>query len=345
MTPTITDIIAHLEAVAPPVYQEGYDNSGLIVGHAGQACTGVITCLDATEAVVEEAIAQGCNLVVAHHPIVFRGLQRFTGRTYVERVVMRAIRHDVAIYAIHTNLDNVYAQGVNAKIAERLGLVDTRILAPKGTLLRATLYCPPHQVDQLKPRLEAAIASAQTPAAPIRQAAIGSRAGQASVELDVVFAQHSQRAVAQVLAAFPDVDALYSTVSNANPLTGSGMVGVLPKPMGEMAFLKLLKKQLGAGCVKYTQPLGRDVTTVALCGGAGGFLLPQAIGAGAQVFVTADYKYHEFFDAEGRIIIADIGHFESEQFTIELLADIIREKFGNFAVRLTEVTTNPVNYL
>lgn len=345
MTISINDIIGHLEAVAPPVYQESYDNSGLIVGDASQVCTGVVTCLDATEAVIDEAVAAGFNLVVAHHPIVFRGLQRFTGRTYVERVVMKAIRHGVAIYAIHTNLDNVYAQGVNAKIAERLGLVHTRILVPKGTLLRATVYCPPQQVEALRSRMEAAVAGPQTPDIPIRQAAIGSRAGRASVEMDVVFPQHGQRALGKVLADFPEVDVLYGAVSNANPLTGSGMVGELPKPMAEMAFLKHLKKQLGAGCVKYTHLLNRDVKTVALCGGAGGFLLPQAIASGAQVFVTADYKYHEYFDAESRIIIADVGHFESEQFTIELLATIIQEKFGNFAVRFTQVNTNPVNYL
>ena len=261
----LKNIIDHLESIAPPIYQESYDNSGLIVGDQQVICTGVLTCLDTTEAVIEEAIENNCNLIVAHHPIVFRGLKRFTGDNYVERVVIKAIKNDIAIYAIHTNLDNVYAQGVNTKIAERLGLVNTRILSPKPT--------------------------------------------------------------------FND------------PLVGSGLFGELAEPMPEMKFLKHLKNQMHVNCVKYTRLNNQPIRKIALCGGAGGFLLSNAKAAGAQIFITSDYKYHEFFDAENEIIIADIGHFESEQFTIELLAHIIQEKFGTFAVRLTKINTNPVNYL
>ncbi|MEZ4984319.1 MAG: Nif3-like dinuclear metal center hexameric protein [Saprospiraceae bacterium] len=341
----IRDIISHLESIAPPAYQESYDNAGLIVGQADRACTGVITCLDATEAVVEEAIAHQCNLIVAHHPIVFSGLKRFTGRTYVERVVIKAIRHDIAIYAIHTNLDNIYHQGVNSQIAARLGLVNTRILAPKSNLKRATIFCPIANGEALKDALEQVIQGAQTPAQPIRQIGVGSRAEGASLQIDVVFPSHLQGRVQQVLAQFPACDPLFSEVANHNPTTGAGLVGELPKALDEKAFLKLLKTRMQAGCVKYTPLLGQAVQTVALCGGAGGFLLGAAKAAGAQVFITSDYKYHEFFDAENRIVIADIGHYESEQFTIELLATIIKEKFGNFAVRLTAVNTNPVSYL
>ncbi len=265
MPDSIANIITHLENIAPPIYQENYDNAGLIVGNKEATCTGVITCLDTTEAVIEEAIEYGCNLVVAHHPIVFRGLKRLTGENYVERVVIKAIKNDIAIYAIHTNLDNVYAQGVNAKIAERLGLINTHILSPKP--------------------------------------------------------------------AFND------------PLVGAGLFGELEESMSEMDFLRHLKTQMNTNCVKYTTLIGQPIKKVALCGGAGSFLLPQAIASGAQVFITGDYKHHEFFDAENQIIIADIGHFESEQFTIELLAHIIQEKFGTFAVRLTKINTNPVNYL
>lgn len=261
---SIGTIIEHLESIAPPAYQESYDNSGLIVGNTEMVCSGVLTCLDSTEAIVDEAIEHNCNLIVAHHPIVFKGLKRFNGNNYVERVVMKAIKHDIAIYAIHTNLDNVYAQGVNSKIAARLGLVNTKILAPKTDL---------------------------------------------------------------------------------NPLVGSGLIGELPTSMQGIDFLVYLKKQMQASCVKYTNLGDTPIKTVALCGGSGGFLLPKAIAAGAQIFITADYKYHEFFDAENKIIIADIGHFESEQFTIELLKQIIQEKFSTFAVRLTGINTNPVNYL
>lgn len=259
----IKDILAVLENVAPPQLQESYDNAGLIVGDPETTLSGVLFCLDSTEAIVEEAIRKNCNLVVAHHPIVFRGLKRFNGSNYVERTVIQALRHDIALYAIHTNLDNVYHNGVNAKIAERLGLTNTRILAPK-----------PGSTD-----------------------------------------------------------------------TGAGLLGQLSEPMDEMAFLRHVQSAMRTACVRHTALRGRPIKTVAVCGGAGSFLLPDALRAGADVFVSADFKYHEFFDAEGRLIIADIGHFESEQFTIELLYSLIREKFPTFALHFTETTTNPVQYL
>lgn len=269
----IQTLIDYLETIAPPQYQESYDNAGLIVGDAQAEIAGVLICLDSTEAVVEEASRKGCNLIVAHHPIIFRGLKSLTGRTYVERVVMKAIKHNIAIYAIHTNLDNVYFKGVNAKIAEKLGLVNTRILAPK---------------------LE------------------------------------------------PSIDILQGETRGAN--VGAGLIGELLKAMKEIDFLHFLKDTMQTGCLRHTELLGREINVVAVCGGAGGFLLTQAINQGAQIFVSADYKYHEFFDADGRIVIADIGHYESEQFTIQLLYEIITEKFRNFAVRCTETVTNPVNY-
>ncbi|MEQ1747227.1 MAG: Nif3-like dinuclear metal center hexameric protein [Saprospiraceae bacterium] len=259
----IQDIIAVLEAVAPPHLQESYDNAGLIVGNPAAPVTGVLFCLDSTEAIVTEAQNKGCNLVVAHHPIVFRGLKRLNGTTYVERTVMQAIRDGIALYAIHTNLDNVHRQGVNAKIAEKLGLHDTQILSPK-----------PGQTD-----------------------------------------------------------------------IGAGLVGQLGGPMPERDFLLHVKTALSSGCVRHTTLLGKPVQRVAVCGGSGSFLLAEALRTGADVFVTADFKYHEFFDAEGRIVVADVGHFESEQFTIELLHGIVRDNFPNFALHLTEVRTNPVFYL
>ncbi len=342
----IADIIGHLESVAPPVYQEGYDNAGLIVGDAQKECTGVITCLDSTEAVIEEAIAKGCNLVVAHHPIVFKGLKRFTGKTYVERVVMSAIRNDIAIYAIHTNLDNVYAQGVNAEIANRLGLQNTRILAPKANMRQATVWVSATEADELKAAIQKAGEGAQSPDAAVRQLSVGARPeGGVSIQLEVTYPMHLSGAIKRAVASLSSAEAIYTSISNSNPLVGSGMVGELARPLQEMSFLKRLKEQLKVSCVKYTALRDQPIKTVALCGGAGGFLLKSAIAAGAQVFITADYKYHEFFDADGKIVIADVGHFESEQFTIDLLATIIREKFGNFAVHLTEVNTNPVNYL
>ena len=261
---TIRDITDHLESIAPLHLQESYDNAGLIVGHPGQEVTGVLCCLDSTEAVVAEAMQLGCNLIVAHHPIVFRGLKRLNGFNYVERTVIKAIRNNIAIYAIHTNLDNVLTDGVNGRIAAKLALRDTEVLAPK------------------------------TP---------------------------------------------------GDLLVGSGVIGRLAKPMSAFDFLHLLKANMQAGCIKHTALPEKPVQKIAVCGGSGGFLLNNAIHAGADVFVTADYKYHEFFDADGNIVIADIGHYESEQFTIELLCEIISKKFHNFAAHCTKVNTNPVNYL
>lgn len=259
----IKDIIAVLEAVAPPHLQESYDNAGLIVGDPEDQARGVLFCLDSTEAVVSEALEKGCNLIVAHHPIIFRGLKRINGASYIERTVIRAIRHNVAIYAIHTNLDNVLHRGVNAKIAEKIGLLNTRLLAPK--------------------------------------------------------------------AGFTDI--------------GAGITGTLPAAMDETAFLGMIKRVFRADCIRHTALRGKPVLQVAVCGGSGSFLLPDALKSGADAFVTADFKYHEFFDAEDRLVIADIGHYESEQFTIELLYDIFHEKFPTFAAHCTNSDTNPVHYL
>ena len=258
----ISDIISLLESIAPTHLQESYDNAGLIVGHPDTALHGVLFCLDSTEAIVDEAISKGCNLIVAHHPIVFRGLKRLNGSNYVERTVIHAIRNNVAIYAIHTNLDNVHRQGVNAKIAEKIGLQQTRILCPK-----------PGSLD-----------------------------------------------------------------------IGGGLVGTLPEKMSEMAFLQHIKTTFQTGCVRHTALRKKPIQQVAVCGGSGRFLLPDAKRAGADVFVTADFKYHEFFDADGQILIADIGHFESEQFTVELLFGIVKNNFPTFALHCADLNTNPVSY-
>lgn len=260
----IKELTDYLETIAPARYQEDYDNAGLIVGDPEAEIKGVLVCLDSTEAIVAEAVEKGCNLIIAHHPIVFRGLKRFNGSNYVERVVMEAIRRDIAVYAIHTNLDNVFYNGVNSKISDRLGLQEQEILSPK--------------------------------------------------------------------AAYP------------GGLVGSGMLGWLPAPMPESDFLHFLKAQMQANCIRHTALLGRPVSKVAVCGGSGGFLLREAIQKGADVFITADYKYHEFFDADGKIVICDIGHYESEHFTIELLFDLISKKMHNFAAHCTKLDTNPIQY-
>ena len=334
---TIRDLTSYLETIAPPVYQESYDNAGLIVGTPQTVVTNVLCSLDATEAIVDEALAKNCNVIVAHHPIVFRGLKRFNGRNYVERTVMKAIKNDVAIYAIHTNLDNVLYKGVNGRIGERLGLKNSRILSPKSTLLRGEWRGNRETGRQLQTELakflgKAVVASAET---------------MEQVQLNFHFSQHQQGNVLRLIQQYAPANAAgfhFFPIQNKNPNIGSGLIGELAEPLAAADFLAFLKKSLQVSCIKYTTPPDRPIRIVALCGGSGGFLLRTAIGQGADVFVTSDYKYHEFFDAEGQLMIADIGHYESEQFTIPLLAELISQKFSNFAAYCTEVSTNPVQY-
>lgn len=348
----IKEITSYLETIAPSSYQEGYDNSGLIVGNPNTEVTGAILCLDSTEAIVDEAIAKKCNLIIAHHPIVFKGLKRFNGKNYVERTVMKAIKNDVAIYAIHTNLDNVYRQGVNTKIAEKLGLQNTQILAPKQGLLKLYTFLPTEKSEIIRAKLFEAGAGKVGKVSKLSYATLGvgtqDNAGGGQVKMEVVFDSIYKSAVIRVLEEnlHPD-NVVYDIVKteNINPFLGSGMVGDLPKGMKPITFLEKLKNTMQVGCVKYTALPDSNIKRVAVCGGSGGFLLRNAIAAKADIFITADYKYHEFFDADGRIVIADIGHYESEQFTIELLHDILSKKFSTFALLLTEVNTNPVNYL
>ena len=346
----IKDIIAYLESVAPPVYQENYDNAGLITGDANTVVTGALCCLDATEEVIEEAIQQGCNLVIAHHPIVFRGLKKLNGRHYVERVIIKAIKNDVAIYAIHTNLDNVYFRGVNAKIAERLGLENTRILAPKKELKKMSAFVSAGQVETLRAAFFEAGAGSVNGFDRISYATlgVGTDAGSAfaQMKLEVIYNSALQGAMLAALNRHAH-GAHYEIVSlEIDSLEiGSGLVGELPKAVKEADFLKNLKKVMETDCVRHTRLLGKSVKTVALCGGAGSFLLPAAIAQKADVYITGDFKYHEFFDADNHLVIADIGHFESEQFTIDLLCEIISGKFPTFAPLKTSVNTNPVLYL
>ncbi len=364
---TIRQLIAHLEQHAPPAYQADYDNSGLLVGNAHAEISGVLVTLDCLESTVAEARARGCNLIVAHHPIVFRGLKRLTGKNYVERVVMQAIKHDIAIYAIHTNLDSVLYQGVNSEITTRLGLQNVQILAPQRQLLtHLTTFAPVEAAQNVLNALYAVGAgtigkyehcSFQTVGAgsfrPLEGAnphigQVGSDTSVAEMRLEVIFPSHLTAAILSALhAAHPyETVAHYLTqLENEHPEVGAGAIGTLPEPMEAMDFLQLLKRQLPTEVVRHTALLGKKIQKVAVCGGSGSFLLGDALRRAADIFVTSDFKYHEFFDADGRIIIADIGHFESEQFTIDLLVTLIEKKCEKSLVFSTKICTNPVNYL
>jgi len=362
---SIQQLINHLESVAPPSYQESYDNSGLIVGSSGTIITGVLLSLDCTEAVIEEAIAKGCNLVVAHHPIVFKGLKRLNGKNYVERTVIKAIQHDVAIYAIHTNLDHVLP-GVNAMIGERIGLQNLRILAPKKELLmKLTFFVPPQNAQDVLDALYVEGAgqignysncSFQTSGhgtfLPTNNAKpvvgeIGKLEIVIEQRVEVLFPAYLEnRIMAALRKVHPYEEVAYylQKIENEHQEVGAGALGELPEAMPIQDFLAHLKKSMNASVVKYTPSSKQLIKKVAVCGGAGSFLLPHALRANADAFVTADYKYHEFFDAENRIVICDIGHYESEVYTKQVLFNNISEKFDNFAFYLSEVNTNPVSY-
>jgi len=362
----IASIIAHLESIAPPSYQESYDNAGLLTGSGEWECSGILTTLDATEAVVLEARARNCNLVVAHHPIIFGGLKKITGRNYVEKAVIAAIRNDIAIFAIHTNLDNVLPVGVNGRMAARLGLMNCRTLLPReATLQKLITFVPTAHLEAVRSAIFAAGAGeignysecsfgvegtgtfkGGDGAQPyVGQPGLRHEEQETRVEA-IMPACLSGRVVQAMIRAHPYEEVAYDVINlaNANTGVGSGLIGELPEGVAEMAFLARVREAFRVPVIRHTPLTGRPVGKVALCGGAGSFLISKALAAGADFYITADIKYHEFFDANDRLVVADIGHFESEQFTIDLLFEILQEKFPNFAVLKSEIITNPVNY-
>ncbi|RDV16351.1 Nif3-like dinuclear metal center hexameric protein [Pontibacter diazotrophicus] len=361
----IKDITHLLEHLAPLRYQESYDNAGLQTGDAQAEVKGVLLTLDCTEAVIDEALEKDCNLIVAHHPVIFKGLKQLTGRNYVERTIIKAIQHNIAIYASHTNLDNVL-HGVNTKIADKLGLQQQRILVNKPqTLMQLVAFVPLDNTDEVLQALHKAGAgnigeysncSFQVTGTgrflPSDKAnpAIG-QAGKAEEvqenRIEVLFPAYLQGAIMAALKKthpYEEVAHYLYSLENQNQEVGIGMVGELTEEMTEEAFLAYLKQKMQLQGLRYTTIGDKKVKRVAVCGGAGSFLIKDAIRQGADALVTGDVKYHEFFDAESQLMIADIGHYESEVFTKEIFYDTISKNFSNFAVLISEVNTNPVRY-
>lgn len=360
------EITSYLESVAPLSYQETYDNAGLITGNKQMEVTGALCCLDSTEEVIDEAIRNKCNLVIAHHPIVFSGLKKINGNTYVERVIIKAIQNNIAIYAAHTNLDNVTG-GVNSKIAEKLGLKKAKVLSPKKKLLKKLVtFCPADKAPQVRQALFAAGAgmignydecsfnaegTGTFRAGENTNPYVGKRGKQhqeKELRIEVIFPSVIEgRLIAALLKAHPYEEVAHDIVplDNSYNVVGSGMIGELEKEQDTLKFLEFVKKTMKTGVVRHTPPVAKKVKKIAVCGGSGSFLLGEAVAAGADVFITSDYKYHQFFDADNRIVIADIGHYESEQFTSELFYDLVKGKFPTFAIRLSKINTNPINYL
>jgi dinuclear metal center YbgI/SA1388 family protein len=361
----IAEITSFLESLAHLSLQEAYDNAGLITGDQNWECSGVLVSLDAAVEVINEAKKRNCNLVVAHHPMIFSGLKKINGKNYVEKAVIAAIKNDMAVYAIHTNLDNVLP-GVNGKIASLLGLEKISVLSAKdNTLKKLFTFVPVHAAEKVRHAIFAAGAgnignysecSFNAEGTGTFKAGegtnpfagkIGEQHHEPEIRIEIVFPSFLEKRIIQnLLAAHPYEEVAYDIIGleNCHAGIGSGIIGELKSAQKETDFLDKLKDVFGLKVIKHTKLKGTLVKRVAVCGGAGSFLISKALAAGADFFITSDIKYHEFFDANGRMVIADIGHYESEQFTISLLQEVLEQKFPTFAVLKTEVNTNPVLY-
>lgn len=361
----IAEIIEKIEKIYPTTYQESYDNCGLIIGNNNLICTGILCSLDVTEEVISEAKTKGCNLVMAHHPIIFKGLKKINGENYVENAVIAAIKNDIAVYAIHTNFDNVI-DGVNNKIANVLKLINRKILLPKTNgLMKLFTFAPVEFGEKIKSALfnagggnignysECSFSAEGTGNFKAGKNTnpfvgdIGKRHDEKELKIEIIFPTYLQnKMVETLLLVHPYEEVAYDlvTLSNQFNKVGSGLIAELPEPMDEGNFLAEIKTAFGLQVIKHTKLLNKKVKKVAICGGAGSFLINNAMQAKADFYITSDVKYHEFFDANAKMVIADIGHWESEQFTPNLLVGILKSNFPTFAVLKSEVGTNPVHY-
>jgi len=359
----VTDI---LEELAPLAQAEDFDNVGLLVGKYDQEVTGILVTLDTLENVVDEAIQHQCNLIVSFHPIIFNGLKKITGSNYVERVVLKAIQNNISIYSMHTALDNS-PDGVNAKICEVLGISNAKILIPKkGTIKKLTTYVPKADAGKLKDALFEAGAgnignysncsftvdgtgsymggeNSNPTTGKIGQLQLAEES-----QVNVTFAAYKERNILKALFQnHPYEEVAYEIFSldNKDQNTGMGMIGKLKEPMDETQFLSFVKQKMNVSIVKHSRLLGKTVHKIAVLGGSGAFAISAAKALGADVFITSDLKYHQFYEAEDEMVIVDIGHYESEQYTKNLLVDYLTKKIPSFAIRLSDSNTNPIKYL
>ena len=361
----VKDVASAMENIAPLAYAEDFDNVGLLVGDYNDEVTGILVALDTTPEVVEEAIEKKCNLIVSFHPIIFSGLKKLNGKTYVEKAVMLAIKNGINIYATHTALDNSKI-GVNFQISEQLKLNQTKILIPKANTIKQLItYAPTENAEAVKNVLYKAGAgkignydscgfevSGKGNFRPIDGANpfIGENGKLETVtetRIEVIMPQHAEADImAALFASHPYEEVAYSVISltNKNQYVGIGMIGELDEAMSEIEFFTYLKQQMNTPVIRHSNLLNKKIKKVAVLGGSGAFAIKNAIAAGADIYITADLKYHDFFSAENKIVLADIGHFESEQFTKNLITTYLKENFTNFVVFNSGINTNPVNY-
>ncbi|WP_418263792.1 Nif3-like dinuclear metal center hexameric protein [Flavobacterium faecale] len=362
----IQKILSVLEEMAPLGYAEDFDNVGLLVGDANAEATGVLVCHDALETVIEEAISKNCNLVVCFHPILFSGLKKITGKNYVERAVIKAIKNDIAIYAVHTALDN-HSEGVNKIFCEALGLLNTKVLIPKSNYIKKLVtYTILENVEKLRNALFDAGAGniGNYENCSFNSKGIGTYMGNEhsspeigarfefvesdEIKIEVTFEKHLETKILKALFSnhvYEEVAYEIYDTQNKHQNIGLGMIGELEKPMSENEFLLFVKYKMQADGIRHSALLGKEIKKVAVLGGSGSFAIKQAISAGADAFLTADLKYHQYYEAENQLILADIGHFESERYTKNYIVEYLRKKILNFAIILSEENTNPVKYL
>jgi dinuclear metal center YbgI/SA1388 family protein len=362
----VQDVMEHLQELAPLAYAEDFDNVGLLVGDKNQKVSGILVTLDTLEEVVDEAIEKNCNLIVSFHPIIFEGLKKLTGKTYVERVVIKAIENKIAIFAIHTALDNSF-QGVNDIICNKLGLKNKRILIPKlRTIKKLQTYVPSESAEYLRQALFASGAGnignyescsfnfegKGTFKGNLNSNPVVGKRGQlhteAEIAVSVTYLKHQESKILNALfAAHPYEEVAYEIFSleNSNQHIGMGMIGELKAAMDTHTCLNFIKKTMKASSVRYSKDVGKPIRQIAVLGGSGSFAISAAKAANADLLITSDLKYHDFFTAENSLVLADIGHYESEQFTKSFLVDYLSKKITNFAIILSTTNTNPVKYL
>lgn len=362
----VKKITNYLDGSFPLAYQEDFDNCGLLIGDPEQEITKALVCVDVTEEIVEEAMNEKCGLIISHHPLIFGGLKQITGKTYVERVIQKAIKNNIAIYAIHTNLDN-HSRGLNHILAEKLGLSNLKILKTKKDLLRKIVtFCPYDYADKVRTAIFEAGAGQIGDYDSCSYNTIGQGSFRAmdtanpfvgninelhfekEVKIEAIYPAYLEKQIiAKMIESHPYEEVAYDILilGNENLYVGSGMLGILNEEIAASDFLNHVKNICGLPTVKYSGNITQLISRVALCGGGGSFLIADAIKSGAQIFLTADLKYHDYFIPEGKMILADIGHYESEQFSKDLIAQVLVKNFPNFAVLKTKVSSNPVKYL
>jgi len=362
----LSEITSYLNSQIPLSLQESYDNCGLVVGNPNAEINGILICLDITKEVMDEAAKKNCNLIISHHPLIFSGIKSLTGRTDTERLTIRAIKDDIAVFALHTNLDNHF-EGVNQFLSSKLGILNAEILKPiSGTLKKLVTFCPPSHAVKVRDAIFKSGAGqignydfcsySATGEGTFRALAganpfigeLGKVHTEPELRIETIFPSFLESEVISALKqAHPYEEVAFDIypLANIHHRIGAGMIGNLPQAVDAEEFLLFVKKTLQIGCIRHTSIKNKKIQKIAVCGGSGSFLIKDAISSNADIYMTGDIKYHDFFIPENNMILADIGHFESEQFTKELIYTLLKKKFTTFALFISGINSNPVNYL